>query len=134
MTSKVVYLGDLRTELIHIKSGDKVITDAPTDNQGKGEAFSPTDLLATSLATCMITMVGIKARELEIDIKGTEATITKVMALNPRRVSEIHVHLKYTCSLNKKTKKIFEQIALKCPVALSLNPAIKQKVEFEYST
>ena len=134
MTSKVVYLGDLRTELIHIKSGDKVITDAPTDNQGKGEAFSPTDLLATSLATCMITMVGIKARELEIDIKGTEASITKVMASSPRRVSEIHVHLKFACSVNAKTKKIFEQIALKCPVALSLNPAIKQKVEFEYST
>ena len=83
------YLGDLRTENIHVQSGNKVITDAPCDNQGKGEFFSPTDLLATALGSCILTIMGIKARDNNIDLKGTEMEITKIMASGPRRVSEV---------------------------------------------
>src|SRR5690554_7077300 len=92
-TSKVTYLGNLRTENEHLKSGAKYITDAPTDNQGKGEAFSPTDTVATGLANCMITVMGIKARDLNVNLEGTEAMVTKTMASNPRRISKIELRL-----------------------------------------
>ena len=87
MTSSVTYIGDLRTEATHIRSGEKIITDAPVDNEGKGAAFSPTDLAATSLATCMLTIMGIAARNRDIDMKGTMANVTKSMAADPRRIS-----------------------------------------------
>jgi len=127
-TSKVTYQGDLRTTAIHLQSNNDIITDAPTDNQGKGEAFSPTDLLATSLASCMLTIIGIKARDMEIDIAGTSAEVTKVMTADPRRVSEIHVAISFNQQLDEKTQKIFYNAALSCPVAKSIHPDIMQKV------
>ena len=132
-TAKTVYLGSLRTEMTHVGSGQKVITDAPPDNNGRGEAFSPTDLLASSLASCMITIMGILAERINVDITGTQASTTKVMAANPRRVSEIHVTL--TLPKNNytdKDKKMLEEAAYTCPVGKSLHPDIIQKIEFVY--
>ena len=127
-TSKVTYQGDLRTIAIHLQSNNEIITDAPVDNHGKGEAFSPTDLLATSLASCMLTIIGIKARDMEIDITGTRAEVTKVMAADPRRVSEVHVAITFNKQLDDKTQKIFYNTALTCPVAKSIHPDIIQRV------
>lgn len=129
-TSKVTYQGDLRTTAIHLQSNNEIITDAPTDNQGKGEAFSPTDLLATSLASCMLTIVGIKALDMEIDIAGTTAEVTKIMTTDPRRVSEIHIIIIFNQDLDDKTKKVFYNTALSCPVAKSIHPDITQNVTF----
>lgn len=132
-TSEITYTGDLRTASIHLKSGKEIITDAPTDNQGKGEAFSPTDLLATSLGNCMLTIVGIAARNHGFNIDGTKAEITKVMAENPRRVSEIHVELHFPANnYTEKEKAIIERSAKTCPVAYSLHPDIKQEITFSY--
>ena len=132
VTSKVIYKSQLRTTAIHLQSNNEIITDAPTDNQGKGEAFSPTDLLATSLASCMLTIIGIKARDMEIDITGTTAEVTKVMAADPRRVSEVHIAITFNQQLDEKTQKIFYNTALTCPVAKSIHPDIMQKVTFNY--
>ncbi|WP_288998619.1 OsmC family protein [uncultured Psychrobacter sp.] len=128
ITSKVTYQGDLRTSAIHLQSNNEIITDAPTDNQGKGEAFSPTDLLATSLASCMLTIIGIKARDINVDLAGTTAEVTKVMTADPRRISEIHVAITFNQQLDEKTQKIFYNTALSCPVAKSIHPDITQKV------
>ena len=130
-TSEVTYQGDLRTTAIHLQSNNEIITDAPTDNQGKGEAFSPTDLLATSLASCMLTIIGIKARDMEIDVEGTTAEVTKVMSVDPRRVSEIQVIITFQQALDDKTRKIFYNTALTCPVAKSIHPDIAQNVVFK---
>ena len=127
-TSKVTYQGNLRITAIHLQSSNEIITDAPIDNQGKGEAFSPTDLLATSLASCMLTIIGIKARDMDIDIAGTTAEVTKIMAADPRRVSEVHVAITFNKQLDDKTQKIFYNTALTCPVAKSIHPDIIQKV------
>ena len=127
-TSKVTYQGDLRTSAIHLQSSNQLITDAPIDNQGKGEAFSPTDLLATSLASCMLTIIGIKARDMEIDIAGTTSEVTKIMAADPRRVSEVHIAITFNQALDDKTQKIFYNTALTCPVAKSIHPDIIQRV------
>ena len=129
-TSKVTYQGNLRTQAIHLQSNNKIITDAPTDNHGKGEAFSPTDLLATSLASCMLTIIGIKASDMDIDIAGTTAEVTKVMAADPRRVSEIHIIVIFNRELDDRTQKIFYNTALTCPVAKSIHPDITQNVTF----
>ena len=94
-TVQTFYLGDLRTENEHMQSGNKVITDAPTDNQGKGEYFSPTDLLATALGSCIMTIMGIKARDNEIDLEGTKVEVTKIMASDPRRVAEVVVQFHF---------------------------------------
>lgn len=132
-TSKITYNGNLRTTSIHLQSGTSIVTDAPTDNQGMGEAFSPTDLLATSLGNCMLTIVGIAAKTHGFNIDGTEAEITKVMAADPRRVSEIHVNLKFPANhYSQKEKDIIERSAKTCPVAYSLHPDIKQEINFEY--
>lgn len=131
-TSEVIYLGDLRTESKHLASGNKVVTDAPIDNNGKGEAFSPTDMMATSLAQCMITIMGIEANKLNVDIKGTTASVLKKMALNPRRVIKIEVNL----ILPKHAEEFKEQLehaAHTCPVAKSLHPDIEQHVTFSYA-
>ncbi|MDV2859278.1 OsmC family protein [Psychrobacter sp. CAM01] len=133
-TSKVTYQGDLRTTAIHLQSNNEIITDAPTDNQGKGEAFSPTDLLATSLASCMLTIIGIKARDMNVDLAGTTAEVTKVMAADPRRVSEIHVAITFNKQLDEKTQKIFHNTALTCPVAKSIHPDIMQKVTINFKS
>jgi len=131
MTSKVTYLGGLRTECIHIKSGQTIITDAPTDNSGKGEAFSPTDLTATSLGTCMITIMGIAANNHNINIDGATLEITKIMASDPRRISAVEVKLIMPDALyTLKEQKILETAARTCPVALSLHPDLHQVLEF----
>ena len=132
MTSRVTYLGDLRTECEHLQSGNKMITDAPVDNQGKGEAFSPTDTVATALASCMLTVMGIKARDMQVDIKGTTAAVTKTMAADPRRISEIEVVLAFPSTYDEKTTAILERIAKTCPVLYSLHPDIKKQIIFNY--
>ena len=132
-TSEVIYTGELRTTAIHLKSGQQIITDAPTDNNGKGEAFSPTDLLATSLGCCMLTVMGIVAKRHNINMDGTKVEILKVMADNPRRVSEIYVDMTFPKNnYSQKEKDLLEHTALACPVAKSLHPDIKQKNRFHY--
>lgn len=130
MTSKVTYLGGLRTEAQHLASQEIIITDAPKDNQGKGEAFSPTDLVATALASCMITIMGIKARDLGIDLTGTQAEITKIMGTEPRRISTLQIQLTFNSSFDSKTQTLLERAALTCPVAHSLHPDLRQEVLF----
>jgi len=132
-TSKIVYSGNLRTEATHLRSGKTVITDAPVDNNGKGEAFSPSDLLATSLGSCMLTIMGIVATNNNINIDGTTAEITKIMESNPRRVSEVVVEIKMNGnSYSDKEKKLLENAAHTCPVAKSLSADLKQTVIFNY--
>ena len=132
-TSEVVYKGELRTTCIHLKSGQQIITDAPVDNNGKGEAFSPTDLLATSLGCCMLTVMGIVAKRHNLIMDGTKVEILKVMADNPRRVSEIQVDMHFTkINYSEKDRTLLENTALACPVAKSLHPDIKQKIRFHY--
>ena len=133
MTSKIIYQGDLSTQAIHIRSGNNIITDAPTDNNGKGEYFSPTDLLAASLGSCMLTIIGIYSIKNDLDIKGASAEITKVMTNNPRRVETIRVNLDFSgLNLSSKTQNVFKRLAENCPVALSLNKEIKQELNFTF--
>lgn len=132
-TSQITYLGGLRTESTHLQSGEKIITDAPVDNKGKGAAFSPTDLLATSLGNCMITIMGIAANTHGLNIDGTTCSITKIMAADPRRVSEIQATLTFpTNGYSEKDKKMLEHAAVTCPVYLSLHPDLKKTVEFNW--
>ncbi len=133
MTSEIIYQGQLRTSAVHLKSGNEIITDAPVDNHGKGEAFSPTDLVATALGSCMLSIMGIYANQHNLAIEGTRASITKVMAAEPRRISEVHVHMYIPSgTLTDIERKKLENVALTCPVAKSLHPDIKQEVVFEY--
>jgi uncharacterized OsmC-like protein len=129
-TSKVTYLGELRTECEHLRSGDTYITDAPIDNNGKGEAFSPTDTVATGLANCMITVMGIKARDLNVDITGAVAFVTKEMTSNPRRISRIKVVLSLPSGVSIKHRKILENTANTCPVIHSLHPDIEKDIQY----
>ncbi|TVR84147.1 MAG: OsmC family peroxiredoxin [Saprospirales bacterium] len=132
-TSIVTYVGDLRTEAQHLRSGTRIISDAPVDNQGKGEAFSPTDLLSTSLASCMLTIMGIKARDLNLNIDGSEAEVEKIMASDPRRVAEIRISLKMNHQgIIAKEQKILERAGLNCPVLLSLHPDIVKEIDFKW--
>ncbi len=133
-TSKVTYIGNLRTKCEHLKSGSTYITDAPTDNNGKGEAFSPTDTVATGLANCMLTMMGIKARDLKITLDGTVAMVTKTMAANPRRISKIEVFLELPVDISDKHKKILENTARTCPVHYSLHPDIEKVIKFQWGS
>lgn len=133
MTSKVTYEGNLRTRMTHLYSGTEIISDAPLDNHGLAQAFSPTDLAATSLGSCMLTVMGIKAREMNMDLTGTVVEITKLMADSPRRIAQISATLKFPANtFSDKEKKILENTALTCPVAKSLHPDIKQVVVFEW--
>ncbi len=126
-TSRITYTGDLRTEALHVKSGQLFITDAPVDNQGRGEAFSPTDLLATSLGACAITVVGIAARTHGFNVDGTEIKITKIMASDPRRVGEVIVEMNFPdIKYTDKEKSIIRHTINTCPVSQSLNPDLKQ--------
>lgn len=129
-TIETVYQGTLRTQATHVQSGTEILTDAPVDNQGKGEAFSPTDLLAAALGSCMLTIMGIAAREHQIEIENTTCSITKIMAAQPRRVGEIVVDIKFPKNYTEKEQKILERAALTCPVYLSLHPDIKKTVSF----
>ncbi|RZJ69770.1 OsmC family protein [Flavobacterium sp.] len=132
MTSKVTYLGDLRTSSVHIQSGSEIISDAPVDNNGKGEAFSPTDTVANALASCMLTVMGIKARTMEVDFTGAKAAVTKHMQAEPRRISKIEVHFDMGISPDEKTRTILERTAMTCPVYLSLHPDIEKVVTFTW--
>jgi uncharacterized OsmC-like protein len=129
-TIETTYLGELRTEPVHVQSGTHIITDAPVDNQGKGEAFSPTDLMSASLTSCMMTIMGITSRTHGINIDGTTAATTKIMAANPRRVSEIQISFKFPGTYTEKEQKILENAALTCPVYLSLHPDLVKTVDF----
>jgi uncharacterized OsmC-like protein len=132
MTSTVVYSGELRTVANHLASGTTIETDAPTDNQGKGERFSPTDLVATALASCMGTIMGIAARTHNINIDGTRFEVTKVMAQNPRRIGEIvvDIHFPPACQYSDKERTLLERAALTCPVFESLHPDCQKTVQF----
>ena len=131
-TSKVKYLGNLRTENEHLKSGNTYITDAPTDNQGKGEAFAPPDTVATGLANCMITVMGIKARDLNVNMDGTTAVVTKTMASDPRRISKIEVVLDFPSGIDGRSRKILENTGRTCPVLHSLHPDIEMIIDFNW--
>lgn len=133
MTSKVSYLGDLRTSSIHIQSGTEIISDAPVDNKGKGEAFSPTDLVANALASCMITIMGIKAADLAIDMKGTVAEVTKVMNADPRRIGSIKIDFSLVGTSDQKQRTLLERAAMTCPVVLSLHPEIEKDITFSWN-
>jgi putative redox protein len=136
MTSTVIYEGALRTVAIHNASGTRIETDAPVDNQGKGERFSPSDLVATSLGSCMLTIMGMKARDLEIDLKGTRIDIQKFMKADPRRVSGISLtfHLPTSLSLSEKNKIILQRAAETCPVFFSIHPEIDVQINFNWET
>ena len=132
VTSVVFYSGNLRTETQHLQSGETIATDAPIDNEGTGQAFSPTDLAATSLANCMMTVMGIVANRHKIDIEGTRANVEKFMGVNPRRIVEIKIDFHFPNNYDTATKKLLEQAALNCPVAKSLSESISQNIHFNY--
>lgn len=132
-TIKIIYLGELRTENEHLQSGNKVITDAPTDNRGKGEFFSPTDLLATALGSCIMTIMGIAARDHQINIEGTRVDVTKIMASDPRRVAEVVVEFTFpNKNYTEEERRIVESVAGTSPVPLSLHPDLKQTILFNW--
>ena len=135
MTAKVEYKENLRTECVHLKSGTQIETDAPTDNKGNGERFSPTDLVATALASCMLTLMGIAVQERDINIDGTTCDVEKVMASDPRRISEINIKMTLPGdkSYSDRERAILEKAALTCPVHYSLHPDIKRNIEFIYA-
>lgn len=133
MTSTVVYEGGLRTTCTHLRSGNHFETDAPVDNNGKGERFSPTDLMATSLATCMITVMGIKARSLGFDLDGVKIEVLKIMKANPRRVGGIELTFHFPerlQSVDKETRDLLKEIGVNCPVQLSIHPEIDVKLDW----
>jgi uncharacterized OsmC-like protein len=132
MTSKVTYLGDLRTSSIHLQSGSEIISDAPLDNHGKGEAFSPTDTVANALACCMMTIMGIKARDLNLELDGSVASVTKIMNAEPRRIGTIEIVFEMNLVTDSKNKIILERAAMTCPVFLSLNTDIEKKISFNW--
>lgn len=130
-TATVEYLGELRLRATHLQSGETFITDAPTDNNGRGEAFSPTDTVATSLATCMLTIMGIRAAKKEVDLHGATANVTKVMASDPRRISKIIVEVRLPkLNIDPQFQELLELAAANCPVAKSLHPDIEQELSF----
>jgi len=134
MTSSVLYEGNLRTVATHLSSGNKIVTDAPVDNHGRGEAFSPTDLVATALGSCMLTVMGIKAKDLEVDLTGAVINITKIMGTEPRRIVEIKAVFELKGkTISDKNKTILERIGLTCPVLESLHPDLKKDVVFVWN-
>jgi len=132
MTSKVTYLGDLRTSSIHTASGSEIISDAPIDNNGKGEAFSPTDTVANALASCMLTVMGIKARDMGVKLDGSVAEVTKSMQAEPRKISGIKVVFTMKSDADEKSRTILERVALTCPVHQSLHPDMVKDVTFNW--
>jgi uncharacterized OsmC-like protein len=133
MTSTVVYNGELRTTCTHLRSGNSFETDAPVDNNGRGERFSPTDLMSTSLATCMITVMGIKARTMGFDLNGIRIEVLKIMKADPRRVGAIELTFHIPDSLgdiDEKTKNILKNTGITCPVQLSIHPEIDVKIDW----
>jgi putative redox protein len=135
MTTTVVYKGDLRCECTHLQSGTVIETDAPTDNRGKGERFSPTDTLCVALATCIITTMALKATDMKIDLAGTSIDVTKHMIAEPRRIGKIDVILNFEASLQleEKDKIILQRVGDNCPVAKSLHPDLLVNIEYHWS-
>jgi uncharacterized OsmC-like protein len=131
-TATARYAGQLRTEATHTASGNTINTDAPVDNHGRGEAFSPTDLVSAALGSCMMTIMGIVAERQELDLTGVTWSVTKHMAADPRRISGIDVMFQMPAGLSDKQRATLENAARTCPVALSLNPEIRQSVQFSY--
>ncbi|MBE0390967.1 OsmC family protein [Flavobacterium sp. PL002] len=132
MTSKVTYLGGLRTSSIHVSSGSEIMSDAPLDNNGKGEAFSPTDTVANALASCMMTIMGIKAGDLSVEMAGTTAEVTKIMNAEPRRIGAIEIIFNLVGTNDPKNRAILERAALTCPVFLSLHLDIEKRISFNW--
>lgn len=135
-TIETHYLGDLRTEAKHVQSQTRIITDAPLDNQGKGEAFSPTDLLASALTSCMLTIMGISANAHHIILEGVRVDTTKIMQSNPRKIAEIHVQFYFPkgTTYTDQEKRLLQTAAETCPVYLSLHPDIKKVIVFNWSS
>jgi putative redox protein len=132
-TARTKYLGDLRSEILHVRSGSIITTDAPVDNKGKGENFSPTDMVASALGSCIFTIMGIAAREHSFSIDGATCTITKIMTDNPRKIGEIRIDFDLTGNdYTDKQKKILEYCVKTCPVALSLNESVFQNVTLKF--
>jgi putative redox protein len=134
MTSQIIYKGDLRSTATHLQSGTQIETDAPTDNQGKGERFSPTDLVVTALGTCMITTMAIKAGTMQIQLDGTRLDVTKIMYSDPRRIGKIIVHVFFPTQLglDDKQKEILERTARTCPVERTLHPDVELDMQFNW--
>jgi len=133
MTSKVTYLGELRTSSVHLQSGTEILSDAPTDNHGKGEAFSPTDLLANALGSCMVSIMAIKSKDLNVNLEGSTVDVTKIMQAEPRKIAKIIIAMNMSVAVDEKTKTILERAAMHCPVLLSLNPDIDKEVVFNWN-
>jgi putative redox protein len=131
-TATARYAGNLRTEATHVASGNSILTDAPVDNHGRGEAFSPTDLVATALGSCMMTIMGIVAERHALNLTNVSWDVTKHMLAEPRRIGQIDVTFRLPASLSEKDRAVLENAARTCPVALSLNPEIRQEVRFLY--
>ena len=133
MTSKITYQNNLRTAAVHLRSGNEILTDAPLDNRGKGEAFSPTDLLATSLGSCILTIMGIKAADKEIDMTGATAEVNKIMGSNPRRIARLEITIQMPDNqYTEKEKKILEAAAHGCPVGKSLHPDLDEVIQINW--
>lgn len=134
MTSQIIYKSDLRTEAVHLQSGTKIETDAPTDNQGKGDRFSPTDLVATALGTCMVTTMAIKARTMGLVLDGTRVDVTKIMVSDPRRIGKLVAHVYFAPGItdDPKSREILERTARTCPVERSLHPDIELDLQFNW--
>ncbi len=134
MTSQIIYKGELRSTATHIQSGTVIETDAPTDNQGKGERFSPTDLVVVALGTCMVTTMAIKARTIGIELDGTRLEVTKVMVADPRRIGKIIVHVFFPKGLviDDKQKDLLERTARTCPVERTLHPDVELDMQFNW--
>ncbi|RPD49604.1 OsmC family peroxiredoxin [Hymenobacter sediminis] len=131
-TATARYAGNLRTEATHVASGNTILTDAPVDNHGRGEAFSPTDLVSAALGSCMMTIMGIVAERHQLDLTGVRWEVTKHMAAEPRRIGQIDLTFHLPATLSEKEQAILENAARTCPVALSLHPDIRQEVQFVY--
>lgn len=132
-TATARYEGQLRTEATHVASGTVIQTDAPVDNHGRGEAFSPTDLVGTALGTCILTTMAIVAERHQIDLKGSTVQVKKVMSQDaPRRIAQLNIDLQLPASLSESNRALLERVAHTCPVALSLNPEIRQEIQFSY--
>jgi uncharacterized OsmC-like protein len=132
-TASTIYLGELRTQATHIRSGNKIITDAPLDNHGKGEAFSPTDLVSAALLSCMMTVIGIMANTHQVDVSGMSGEVLKVMGTDPRRITEIHIQLRFPRDYKEHDRVLIERTARTCPVAKSLHPDLVQDIQFIYA-
>lgn len=134
MLSTVTYLGDLRTSSTHLQSGEKILTDAPVDNHGKGEAFSPTDMVTNATASCMFTIMAIKATAMGLELKGSKAEVFKEMRENPRMISKITIRFYMDVQVDEKQRIVLERAAMTCPVFLSLHVDIVKDIHFEWKS